>query len=111
MGLYKREPDIPPNVVWVVNPVGRVIDCEEDWPAVDFAKRSNQGWKLATDEQIAKAKAEREKRNAEVEARDTKRKAATEVAKDMADAASSLVEGEAKASPRPRGKKKKGDAA
>ena len=110
MGLYNKQPVIPPTVVWVVNPVGRVIDMTEDQPAVDLAKRGNEGWKLATDEQIAEAVAEREKRQAYLDERQAKRKAATEVAKDMAAAASSLVDGEAKASPRRRGKKKKGDA-
>jgi len=110
MGLYNKKPEIPPVVVWVVNPVGRVIDMEEHWPPVGFARRSNQGWKLATNEQIAEAVAEREERQAHLDERQAKRKAATEVAKDMAAAASSLVDGEAKASPRRRGKKK-GDAA
>ena len=110
MGLYNKKPVEPPEVVWVVNPVGRVIDMTVDQAPVDFARRGNQGWKLATDEQIAGAVAEREKRQAFLDERQARRKAATEVAKDMAAAASSLVEGEAKASPRLRGKKK-GDAA
>ncbi len=109
---YNQEPTTPPIVVWVVNPDGRVIDMEEQWPPVEYARTGRDGWKLATEGQIADAKAEREERNAVFEARQAKRKAATEVAKDMAAAASTLVEGGATASPRRRGKKpKKGDAA
>jgi len=106
---YNQEPATPPVVVWIVNPDGRVIDMEEHWPPVECARTGRDGWKLATDEQITEAKAEREERGAVLEARQAKRQAATEVAKDMAAAASTLVEGEAKASPRRRGKKK-GDA-
>ena len=108
---YNQEPITPPIVVWIVNPDGRVIDMEEQWTPVEYARTGRDGWKLATDEQIAEAKAERDEHAAVLEARQAKRKAATEVAKDMAAAASTLVEGEATASPRRRGKKKKGDAA
>ena len=111
MPKYMKKPRVPPKVVWLVNPDDRVIDAEEHLPMVGFARRNTNGWRLATEEQIAEALAEREERNAVAMERQTKRKAATEVAKDMAAAASSLVEGEASASPKPRrSKPKKGDA-
>ena len=105
MTTYMQKPEVPPTVVWVVNPDGRVIDVKDDLPMAGFAASNRGGWSLATEAQITEAKAEREERNAEVLGRDAKRNAAKEVAHDMAAAAESLVEGEAAASPKRRTKK------
>ena len=110
MPRYKQTPDVPPTVYWLVNPDGRVIDITEDFPQVDKAKGGLGGWKLASEEQIEEAKAEREARNAVHRERQARIKAVKKTAVEMTVAASEIIKEEGASAPSPSPKrKKKGD--
>ena len=106
MPKYMQEPEIPPEVVWLVNPDGRVIDMTDDYSQVDKAKAGLAGWKLADAEQIKEAKAEREARNKVHLEKQARINAVKKTAVEMTVAASEIIkEGGASAPPTSGAKK------
>jgi len=112
MPRYKQKPDVPIPVVWLVNPDGRVVDMTSDFPQVGKARGGMGGWKLATEEQIETAKAEREAKNEAHFAKQARVRAVKQTAAEMTVAASELIKEEGASAPSPpKPGKKKGDAA
>ncbi len=104
---YRQEPEVPPTVVWLVNPDGRVIDMTDEFPQVDKAKGGLGGWKLANDEQIKTAKAEREAESKAHSEKQERIKAVKQTAVEMTVAASEIIKEEGASAPTPTPKPKK----
>lgn len=95
MGLYMKQPEQPPATVWVVNPVGRVVEVLELAPEVTYAKESDRGWRLASNLEIADAVEKREQKMAEAAEAQAVKMAARAKAAVLRQEAKELVREEA----------------
>ena len=63
MANYMKQPEVPVKQVWIVNPVGRVVEVPETAPEAEKAIAYDQGWKPASADQIKDAKAAAKERD------------------------------------------------
>lgn len=93
MPLYKKPATEEPKTVWLVNPVGRVVEVLETAPEVSKRDDGVDHWRDATPEQIKQALAQREADAEEARQHAEDRAAGRKVAATLVEAAKSVKRG------------------
>ena len=90
---YMKKATEPAATVWIVSPVGRVVEVIATAPEAFYASEGEHKWRLATESEIESAKEAAKAKAVKWTAQSEKEKAANLAAKTLAEAGKEVKRG------------------